>query len=72
MELHTIDAKHFLPAVENAGSPLYCVDFVNLCRGDPHIFYFSQKVLLILWLTALFLLVLPLVSMQCMHISMLN
>ena len=43
MELHTIDAKHFLPAVENAGSPLYCVDFVNLCRGDPHIFYSNQK-----------------------------
>ena len=28
--------KYFFPAVENAGSPLYCVDFVNLCRGDPH------------------------------------
>ena len=37
MGLHIIDAKHFLSAVENAGSPLYCVDFVNLCRGDPHI-----------------------------------
>ena len=38
MGLHIIDAKHFLPAVENAGSPLYCVDFVNLCRGDPHMY----------------------------------
>ena len=43
MGLYTVDAKHFLPAVENAGSPLYCVDFVNLCRGDPHIFHSNQK-----------------------------
>ena len=37
-------AKYFFPAVENAGSPLYCRDFVPLCRGDPHIFNFNQEI----------------------------
>ena len=38
----------FFHAVENAGSPLYCVDFVNLCLGDPHIFNSSQENILLI------------------------
>ena len=38
----------FFHAVENAGSLLYCVDFVNLCRRDPHIFNSSQENILLI------------------------
>ena len=56
----------FFHAVENAGSPLYCVDFVNLCRGDPHIFNSNQEnILLNCSIQPYFNRFNPLASIQC-------